>query len=80
MRGMRTREAGLVTDALEEEHWAEHRHLYEALLVATTTSDARVAAAMAYAVCDRLGEHLVHEERTMLAAAIFREDPSEVSQ
>jgi len=61
-------------DVMRDEHVAEHRELYEALLVATTTPDRRLAAATANAVFDQMLAHMDREERVLLAEDVLSDE------
>ena len=52
---------GLRVASMVEEHAAEHRQLHETLLVVSTTSDAKEAAAKATDLFDRILAHMAEE-------------------
>ena len=61
-------------EVMNDEHVAEHRQVYEALLVASTTADAAVAAGKAHELFDRMFSHMEREERVLLAEDVLSDE------
>ena len=61
-------------EVMNDEHVDEHRQLYEALLVASTTSDPVLAAGKANELFDRMFVHMEREERVLLAEDVLSDE------
>jgi len=61
-------------EVMVEEHVLEHRQLYEALLGASSTLDAKAAAAKANELFDKILAHMAREEKVFLGEDVLSDD------